>query len=299
MRKYIPPQQRNKLFRHISKKTLLLTGLLLLVSLLPAGIYTISQRTGERINAQVLPITPTDSVTNATATDSTSPAIATVTNIPTNTIPPTQPFVSTDAYINLTIQMPGIGGADGNNQPLHGTRYVTALLYSPQTNISDPSVTPQYTFTDSVTFSSSTGAFTNTSFHLGQITSGNYQVVVKTDQTIGTRVGTVVSLTIGQITTIPAVKLISGDIASSRGNSQDNSIDLADYNALIGCFGDKMNTSSCINKTGADLDDNGVVDGIDYNILLTGIRDASSSVSQTPVSPTPSITSPLQPSPSQ
>src|SRR5207248_2242313 len=99
-----------------------------------------------------------------TITDTLSPSVA-ITNTPTNTIAPTQPLVTTDAYLNLTIQFPGIGTPEGNNQPRHPMGSVTAFLYAPQMNIFNQSSTPIYTFSDTVTFSPATGKFSNTTFH--------------------------------------------------------------------------------------------------------------------------------------
>ena len=47
------------------------------------------------------------------------------------------------------------------------------------------------------------------------------------------------------------------------------SVDVVSYfNALISCFG----TKSCSNKQAADLNDDGSVDGIDFNVFLKAIR---------------------------
>lgn len=48
----------------------------------------------------------------------------------------------------------------------------------------------------------------------------------------------------------------------------DGVVDIVDYRLLMACFGDKFKTPSCTAGSAADLNGDGLVDGIDYNILL-------------------------------
>lgn len=53
----------------------------------------------------------------------------------------------------------------------------------------------------------------------------------------------------------------------------DGQLDLLDYNILIGCFGSKQSTASCTypitsQSPGSDINDDGSVDGVDYNLFL-------------------------------
>ncbi len=63
--------------------------------------------------------------------------------------------------------------------------------------------------------------------------------------------------------TLPTVSLITGNI-SQTDNSQ-NSLDIFDYNAMLTCF-----EQSCAFSQKADLNDDGIVDTKDFNILLRG-----------------------------
>lgn len=54
----------------------------------------------------------------------------------------------------------------------------------------------------------------------------------------------------------------------------DGAINMLDYNILISCYGDSSNTANCPNYQAADINDDGIVDGTDYNIFL---RELSSS----------------------
>lgn len=67
--------------------------------------------------------------------------------------------------------------------------------------------------------------------------------------------------------------LPAGDIVKVKDDGtidigSDGKIDIADYNALTSCFGAKRHTSSCTLKEKADLNFDGGVDGIDYNMVL-------------------------------
>lgn len=64
------------------------------------------------------------------------------------------------------------------------------------------------------------------------------------------------------VTQLPTVTLVPGDIDPN----QDNNLDIQDYNMFISCYGSK----SCNDKQQADFNDDGVVDGKDYNILARG-----------------------------
>jgi Dockerin type I domain len=60
----------------------------------------------------------------------------------------------------------------------------------------------------------------------------------------------------------PTMTPISGDV---DGN---NVVNILDYNDLMSCYGSKANTPSCQYKTTSDLNDDGSIGGVDYNIIL-------------------------------
>ena len=78
----------------------------------------------------------------------------------------------------------------------------------------------------------------------------------------------VISAAAGQLVNLPLLSLITGNI------NNDTRLDINDYSALIDCFGSKVSSSTCLfpptsQSSGADiLDDNGQVDGADYNELI-------------------------------
>jgi hypothetical protein len=77
----------------------------------------------------------------------------------------------------------------------------------------------------------------------------------------------IITITQGQTTILPLTALVAGN------TNNDTQLDITDYNMLISCFGGKYTASSCLAPNtplspGADLNDDGVVDGGDYNLFL-------------------------------
>jgi len=186
--------------------------------------------------------------------------------------------------INLEFSVPGIGSGGGNLKPLHKTRNVTVYLYQPNVNSLDPTVNPLYTVQGTATYDSNpeSGTYTsfiNPNFDLGsQVLDGNYQIAFRTDLSFTTLIkqnttdigGEVFSIAKeNKSLVIPLQTVLMGDSIPSANNF---SFTINDYNAFINCYGDKNTTSDfCIGKDYADFNDDGVVDGIDYNILLRSL----------------------------
>jgi hypothetical protein len=187
--------------------------------------------------------------------------------------------------INLQFSVPGIGSGGGVLKPLHPKRSVTVYLYSPDVNSMDPSVKPLYTIQSYATYDSDPYSPTYTSFLNPQIDLGadvkddNYQIAFKTNQSLRTVIkanpsdlgGQIFGLTAGNMApTIPEQTVLMGDtIPAPEGN---NTIDINDYNAFVTCYG-ANNTTNPFCKTGnyGDFNDDGVIDGVDYNILLRSL----------------------------
>lgn len=204
----------------------------------------------------------------------TQPAAATftptvlVTPSPTNAPIPTQPPDPNSAFVNLSLILPGINQT-GNQNPKHPARTITVYLYNPSDDTTSTTVNPIASATETVTFDG-TSTFTNTNFPLGIIPAGQYQLLLKIQQFVKQQLknadGTnLFSLTPGQTATAQPASLLAGDINPAPDG--DNSIDTSDYNAVLGCFGN--NTDACAL---ADLNDDGIVDGTDYNIFLANFR---------------------------
>lgn len=194
---------------------------------------------------------------------------------PIPTVTPTQgvnPTVSptpnpNTAIISLTIGLHGIGTAGDNENPngpgntnlKHSTRSISVVAFD-LSNVQKAQQTGQ------IPFDSTSGLFKGT-IDLGNVQTGDYQLKFQTNGFLVKRLPFIVHITSGQTTQIPQFSFINGDI------NNDNQLDILDYNILIGCFGSKQNTSSCTSppttqSAGADIDDDGTVDGADYNLFL-------------------------------
>jgi len=213
-------------------------------------------------------------------------------------LPSTGPLGPT---LNLSFTVPGIGSGGGVLKPLHTTRNVTVFLFSQDVNSQDPAVKPLYTVQGTATFDSNPlsptyTSFVNPAFDLGSaVQNGTYQISFRTDQSLRTLIkqnptdigGELISLTTGNDPVqIPLQTVLMGDVIPDQG---DNKIDINDYNAFINCYGENNTTSSfCKGHNYGDFNDDGVVDGIDYNILLRSLYALSQQGVATPkLSPTP------------
>ena len=111
------------------------------------------------------------------------------------------------------------------------------------------------TATGSLTYNTTSGKFEgsiNTS-----VADGPYTIKVRMDNALWKAVPGIIQLASGTAT-IPEVTLVTGDV------SQDNQMNIDDYNALISCFG----KSSCTNHDKTDLNDDGVIDELDLNLMI-------------------------------
>ena len=186
--------------------------------------------------------------------------------------------------INLTFTVPGIGSGGGVMKPLHTKRNVTVYLYAQNVNSMDTTVNPLYTIQGSVVFDSNPESptytsFINPNFDLGSsVQDGNYQIAFRTDLSFTTLIrqnptdigGETFSLSKNSPSLqLPSQQMLMGDSIPSGNNY---SFTINDYNAFINCFGDKNTTTTfCKGQNYADFNDDGVVDGIDYNILLRSL----------------------------
>lgn len=51
----------------------------------------------------------------------------------------------------------------------------------------------------------------------------------------------------------------------------DSNVDLLDYNIFISCYGKKVTRLLCTHKADVDLNKDGTIGGVDYNLLLRGM----------------------------
>lgn len=216
-------------------------------------------------------IEPTITVEEASPTPSPSPSVT-----PTPMGP----------VINLSFSMPGIGTNGGNLSPIHPERDISVRIYKPDWDTGDNSVKPVKTITAKVVYDADPNSPTYTYFinpyiDLGQTAydMDSFQIAFKAPQSLlqlikdtkpGLNGGKLFRGGKRNLVDLPVQNLISGEIYPPLNG--DNVMDINDYNMLTDCFNTKVNTSKCLNGSQADLDDNGVVDGTDYNLMLLSFR---------------------------
>ncbi len=221
----------------------------------------------------------------AASTPTTTPAGPTATPAPSPT-----PIPATG---NVAVFFQGIDSLN-NIKPKHQQRQLTLYFYTKNTYGSDPTGThATYKVTDVVTVNNTNvndplnASFMNQLFNLGNIASGDYYILAKSTEgslrqllstqkihidasTINTIVNTNTSNGNPNIPILPM-----GDIVN------DNSVDIGSYNIIYNCYGypNKYDHTKCpssmISQLSdstkgffADINDDGIVDGIDYNILI-------------------------------
>lgn len=154
--------------------------------------------------------------------------------------------------VGLSARFPGIG-IDGNKQPQRMARPLHIILLNNQRQ-------EIKRVTTTVAFD---GAFFNGISDLGiDLRGGVYFIKVKFDNTLQKFIPETQTVFVGTTFSLPTVTLIPGDV------NNDNALDILDYNLFVSCFGARV----CNQKQASDFDDNGKVDGVDYNILLRGFK---------------------------
>ncbi len=236
-----------------------------------------------------------------TATPTTKPnnggssPTATPTTNPKN--PTATPTSAGSSKAKVILVLPAIGGKNGGNPvPHRSTRTITLYFYNPDQDPTDPAIEPVAVKTGRVSLDTSVGSLTYGSFVNNPSTgidltnlTGTYKVLVKTGSYLRKQFipkngdsSATFTFTNGQVTTLPQMTLIAGDIyppaSSATSDPGDNTLDISDYNLLVRqCYGNK---SGCPSQTAADLNDDGNINGIDYNILIRSFRILSDEGSQ-------------------
>lgn len=210
--------------------------------------------------------TPTRIIESTSTPAPTAPTIPTSTPVPTKT--PTQQPTPGVTSLRLDVFLHGIGNSGDNANPLNFTQsnknpltknrnIELQILNSSNTLIKESSGT--------VSYDSGTGSFKGTISLGTSLTSpGPYIIKIKETTHLRRIIDGIQNLNLGQSNSLPPVTLIAGDI------NNDNSLNILDYNLLMGCYSDLQPAPSCteINKKNADLDDDGNINQFDYNLFL-------------------------------
>jgi hypothetical protein len=194
------------------------------------------------------------------------------------TVPPTSPPTvgptisvppgNTSVKLNLLLHGLGKGGdsanpnSGGNPTPLHPQRTATVEVYNSQNQLI-------LTKEGGITFNATNGNFTGQVDLGAGFVSGAYTVKVKTTQFLKTLVPGIQNISQGVANQLPATVMVNGDV------NGDNTLNILDYNILMGCYSDFLPPVSCTeaNKLLSDLDDDGDVNQYDYNLFLREITN--------------------------
>lgn len=211
-------------------------------------------------------IAPTATTVPSIAINTSPTAVPTATVVPSPT--PTAPAGTTTLALDILLH--GIGNSGDNSNPTdsslsnklpnHTARNVSVGLYDLSNQlIASP--------TGTVVYDPTTGSFKGIVVLASSVPSGNYTVKTKEDTHLRRLVPGILTITKQQTNPVPVVTLVAGDITG------DNTVDIRDYNILIGCYGDLLPPVDCTdaNKVLADLNDDGPVNQVDYNFFLREI----------------------------
>ncbi len=228
----------------------------------------------------ILPGTPCGYRPTPTMLPTATPTIPTPTptSIPTPTptsIPTPTPTPVGDTTFVFDLLLHGIGrGGDsanpnggGNANPLHPQRQITIEVINAQ----NQSI---LTKTGLVSFNATNGNFTG-SVNMGTtLITGSYTVKVKSSQFLRKIVPGIHTIIAGAVKQLPQAVLITGDVTGPMG-VQDNTLNILDYNLIIGCYSDFLPAPSCTpeNKLLSDLGDDGSVNQFDYNLFLRELNN--------------------------
>lgn len=188
--------------------------------------------------------------------------ISSLTPTPTLTPPTPTPTRPGGVILALSLALEGIGEKRINLPSRVAKSSATIEV------LSHPSETIALTKTDSVIYDSASGKFKRPVDLGTALAPGDYQVKIKIDNYLKKLLADVFTVKGGTTTqTIPAETfLFAGNINTSSQSAK--TIDILDYNSVRNCFGARLNTEGCTNKSSADLNFDGTVDIVDLNITL-------------------------------
>lgn len=207
---------------------------------------------------------PSATPTLATSTSPTAQPTATIVPTATPTVPPSTTTLALDVLLH------GLGNSGDNSNPTnstlsnknpaHASKNVTVGIYDLTNQLVASPKGP-------LVYDPVTGSFKGTLSLPSTLPSGAYSLKVKEDTHLRRIVPGIVTITKAQQNVVPSVTLAAGDI------NGDNTIDIRDYNVLLGCYGDLLPAVDCTdeNKLLADLTDDGPVNQFDYNLFLREI----------------------------
>jgi hypothetical protein len=184
--------------------------------------------------------------------------------------------------LNFTILLHGVGSSGdspnpreselSNKTPLHPQRNLDVQIFDSNNQIVSAVSSPL-----AIIYNEEEGDFQGT-IQLGtNFPTGNYNVKIKSDRYLKRLIPGIQRITNLEENKLPQGELIAGDVNS------DNALNIIDYNALLDCgYGalkplpmedpnSIFKSSNCQSHEPAvlvDIDDNGIIHSVDFNLFL-------------------------------
>lgn len=151
-----------------------------------------------------------------------------------------------------------------NQNPIHTNRGYTVSIF----DVKDDKLVLEING-DNLAYDSTKGAYETTVNLMDAkdgkaFISGRYLVQIRTDFHPKKQYAGTIQINANQNNVLPPITLVAGDIDNG------NQLNIGDYNAIIDCYSDFEAPISCDaeKKVSTDLDDDGKVDQVDYNLFL-------------------------------
>lgn len=170
--------------------------------------------------------------------------------------------------LSLSVFLHGIGSAGdnanptgnslSNKNPQRPTRTANVTIFDLDNNIIASA-------SGQINYASSSGNYTGRVMTPKKLPAGLYNVRVLTNQHLIRLVPGTQTIKTEEINLLPAVSMVTGDIIN------DNKLNILDYNQILDCYSDNLPAPSCSEsnkKQQSDINDDGPVNGTDYNLFI-------------------------------
>lgn len=170
--------------------------------------------------------------------------------------------------LSLTVLLHGIGAAGdnanptanslSNKNPLRPTRTAHVTVFDINNNIIAST-------SGQINYASASGDYIGRVETPQKLPAGSYNIRVLTNQHLVSLVPGIQTIKTEEINSLPAVSMVTGDIIN------DNVLNILDYNQILDCFSENLPAPACpdqAKKTSVDINDDGPVNGTDYNLFI-------------------------------
>lgn len=166
--------------------------------------------------------------------------------------------------ISLNLCLHGIGNCGdnvasqsaGNANPVHMSRQLTLSIYDKDFKLIKE-------LTGEINYSPAITKFTGL-IDAENLPSGIYNIKISTPGYLPSFIPAAQNIKTAQSNTLPDLSLVSGDV------DRNNILNLQDYTLLMKCFDKPGEKNPCTaeQQQASDLNDDGTVNGVDYNLLM-------------------------------